>query len=930
MPHPERNFQELAEQLQTIGRQKATGTLRVTASGGLAKLFLFRQGCLADLHTGREDMVLEAAILSTGALQEKDLRRATKNASKSGQSVGSAILDLGVVDEGLIASSIRSQLVNEICEVLQWDLEAIELFEHGADERLEGFQSDLLDYYEVCVESEELVLEAANRIGRWDLVIEHCSMLSDVMYATPSSFRYFREQDVYPNEHAILSRVDGTKDVSEVVSESGLDPFEAILLVRTLQSQGDLELINPVQMYQLGVECLGSGKTEKAAKLFKRARERGLDDFDIVLKLAQSLDSLDRHQEAIQRYIEFADKCSAQEAVEHALPYATRRAELGDARAGLEMLLRVRELAPRDSKVQQKIIELSEACGDHQMARAEREALARTLDERKDVELALETYQKMFCDGNDTLDVRLKLVQLHRQRGNRQKALDHLNAILGLPEKRRVKDEETLVILHETVRDLKPSDIRSNRWLADYYVRHGEKPKALVVLKAWISSLEADGDLAEMVHAYELLIGVSDEVELRWGLARTYEKLGRFPECRRELRNLANLAMQRKEYDQAGKALEHVLKNAPLDLETRKMHADLLEARDEHDLASRRNEEIAILSILSGNIQESEQYCRRLGDKSSELAEAVRRLGRLCLDMGDRQKATEQLIKAAKLHLQTRNFGLCEKSIEQLFQIEPGHPEGKSLLAELKTREAPPPAPPAPEPQAAVAAPAPQAAPPPPAAAPIPQTPQAPTSPALEWPVEREPFQPPKPVVRSNVAGIMARLKKLKTGGDGAPERSAANTSPAPAAPVSPSPVAPSAPVQAEAPSAQAPAEAGAARPDTAAPRAANAALRSAASRLKALAGKKAEKVNSLQEGEAGAGAARDGSPDAASAPTAEASAPTAEPAPRGADQPAPPAAAVAAPEGSAPGSAPVDAVKSLKLGKSASRLASLRKQPAG
>src|SRR4030095_1756194 len=93
MVSPENILETLAGQLAAIGRNNATGTLTVTASGGRTKQFLFRQGSLADMDTGREDTVLEAALASTGAVSEKDVKRAKKSAARSGQSVGAEMLE---------------------------------------------------------------------------------------------------------------------------------------------------------------------------------------------------------------------------------------------------------------------------------------------------------------------------------------------------------------------------------------------------------------------------------------------------------------------------------------------------------------------------------------------------------------------------------------------------------------------------------------------------------------------------------------------------------------------------------------------------------------------------------------------------------------------------------------------------------------------
>ncbi|MBI4604515.1 MAG: tetratricopeptide repeat protein [Planctomycetes bacterium] len=982
MPLSEEKLEELVGQFLTIARAKLSGTLRVSGSETRRKLFLFQQGHLADIDTGREDTVLVAALVGTGAFSEKDLRRARKAAARSGAALGAELAELGVLPEEELAEAIRRQLTLEACEVFRGLDGAIELFEHGPDERLEGFASELSDLFEVLVDPEDLLLEATRELARWDLVERHFHALHDVVYATPGSFRYFREQAAYPAEHAILSRADGVKDVSEVIAESGIDPFEALMLVRRLQAENDLELINPVQMYQLGVECAAQGDPSKAARLFQRAHERGLDDFDLQLNLAQALEAAGRIAEALERYIEFGEKCTSQlriddairsfrralkldprrlevrekilelliaqnrsaEAVEEAVGLAQKRSDAGSPRAGLDLLVRVRSLNPRDVKLRQMIIDLAEACGDQPLARAEREVLAKACEERKDIELALETYQKMFCDGKDSVEVRLKLVELHRSKGNRQKALDHLNALLNLPEKKRIKDEALVVSLHEMVRELKPSDLRSNRWLADHYSRTGEREKAARLLASWIGHLEAEGDLAEAVHAYERLLGLDDRHEHRWGLAKALEKLGRLAECRRELRSLANLAIRKKEFDAASKALEHILKTAPLDVETRKMQAELYEALEKPDVAAVKHEEVALLSLLSGDVQAAEQHCRRVPAERPGAAELARRLGRLCLEQGDRRKAVEQVLKSAKLHLQARNLGLCRTALDELGALEPANAEAVSLRAELKALEPVPPAsqgtgqaphavpppPPPPPPQPALA-PAPSSAVAAPSAAPAapaaqgahgtPTDPTAPTAQAAQavvqaprQDIDREPFQPARPV-KTNVAGIMARLKRLKAAPPGDP------LDPAPAAAAEVSAAAPgAAPPHAESEGAQ---------------QSSSAALSSAASRLRALAGRKAQEAGHAAPADTPAPppvqppapGPRSGLP--ADAPAGDA-ATAAAPAPADALTAVPfvPAAAPADAEEAPPAEgAPVAAVKRLKLAGPASRLAALRKQ---
>jgi len=459
---------------------------------------------------------------------------------------------------------------------------------------------------------------------------------------------------------------------------------------------------------------------------------------------------------------------------------------------------------------------------------------------------------------------------------------------------------------------MKPTDLRSNRWLVDFHLAKGDKAKCVEILTQLITNLERDGDTYEQVHAYERLLSIDDRYEHRWGLAKAQEKLGRVAEARREIRCLANLALRRKEFDQASAALEEILKAAPLDIEARKLRCELQEARGETEQALKSCEEIALVEILCGNVQEAEQYCRHLPAERSSTPEIVRRIGGLCAFLGDAQKAVEQLLKAAKLHLDQRDFGLSAATLNELFKIQPSHAEALALLARLKEKESAPSAPPA------VSAPA--AFSPPPAAPAPAQAPAAPAQGAARASQEAPPkeesgqiFESSHPL-KTTVMAITAKLKRLKSGAqDGG------------AAPAAEAPAASSAEGSSESPRAglkQLPP---------------SAALKSAASRLKALAGKKGmEAAAGIGKAQAPQTAEDQAAP--AEAPAAEAPAPARDPASASEGTP-PPAAgpeAGGAPAGPGPSAAtpasedaaPKSSLKA-KISKSISKLAQLKKQAA-
>ncbi len=195
--------EELALQILAIARENLTGTVRVANASEDSRQIVFVNGFVMDVDTGRDDTALEAGLVCTDGYSEKDLKRARKAATKKQTSTGSVLLELDLVAEDVIVDSVQRQVLDEVCGVFEWNITGQDFIEHGDDERLETFYSDLTDHLEIYIDGEEVFLAAAHRLDRWDLITSQFGMLHDVYYATPSSFKYF-QQDNYPEERAII------------------------------------------------------------------------------------------------------------------------------------------------------------------------------------------------------------------------------------------------------------------------------------------------------------------------------------------------------------------------------------------------------------------------------------------------------------------------------------------------------------------------------------------------------------------------------------------------------------------------------------------------------------------------------------------------------------------------------------------------------
>ena len=153
---------------------------------------------------------------------------------------------------------------------------------------------------------------------------------------------YYSDPEPYATEVALLGQIAGTRDLEEVIAASDISAFECLQYLKALERQGDIEIVNPVQLFQMGVDCTDRRQFEKAWKVFQRTIQRGLDDFDVQLKLAETCVAIGRDEEAIRHYNEFAEKC---------LDQARRR-------EAVVALRRACELDPMNLEVQSKLMDL--------------------------------------------------------------------------------------------------------------------------------------------------------------------------------------------------------------------------------------------------------------------------------------------------------------------------------------------------------------------------------------------------------------------------------------------------------------------------------------------------------------------------------------------------------------------------------------------
>ncbi|HAK94852.1 MAG TPA: hypothetical protein DCM87_07550 [Planctomycetes bacterium] len=768
-----------------LARRCASGTISVQLGEGRVVCSL-NQGRVRDLAF--DDRSTLERVFSP-IVAPADLKKAHKLAAKNGTSTGEAVLELGLVSEEQAADAVLGFVTETFARTLAAVQEEISFA--ASAEGGESLLSDLGSSYEIYLPIEELLLKALAQVKAWDFVVENFSTLRDVYYATPNAVRFFHRQAEYPAEVAVLQILDGHKDTRDVVEASGLDPFEALAVVQELAEGGYIELVNPVQLFQLGLAAEESGNWAKALSLYQRALERGLDDFDLQFRLAHACEMTGQKTAAISRYLEFADKCARDfrfddtlrafhkiieldaanipirrryiqllskyekkdEAARESIALAAMLHESARDDEAIRLLKDALKVCPDDAALQERYAALCEASGAADEAHQAKEQLAKIYTDRKDTSKALEYFQRLFIDGEDTLDVRMKLIELHGVQGNRDKALQHLDAVLAFGNPYGIRDPQKMRALHQKRCELRPGDRDSSWHLIEDALARKDLAAAEKLLREYAARLGAPEERAELIIVLKRLLRIVPEKhEYRWQLAKEYEKGANGTEAAATLRHAAMLCFAAGNLSEAERALREVLRIAPFEREAHEELIAVFSRMNEKEKRLEAQRQLALIRLLAGEIDKAQALCREIVSDHTEDAFLLLLLADACARTGDARMAVEQYGRAGKMLLAGRNVGLSRRCVDKLRALG-AH---ASVVDELQkgidelTRAAPA----APSAASSAAAPA------------GPKTPEAIAA--------DEAFATMKQrVLKRSVSSITCRLRNIKTGkpaGDAAPQ----------------------------------------------------------------------------------------------------------------------------------------------------------------
>ena len=333
----------LPDVLQLLSMGKKSGCLSVTHRSNFGSIY-FDKGriCYASIVNRRDrlgDILVKSGILSQDKLDDA----IAVQAKSRGMRLGDLLVERKSITREDLHTQIRIQIEEAVYFLFTW---AEGTFNFEADIRPE--EQDLL----VSINPESLLLEGARRVDEWSLIEKKVPSF-DIVFEVDRRRLLESNSTLTTEQQTLLPLIDGRRDVSSLVDESGLVEFDvgkalfglatAGFLHRVGKTRPQEELAADVRVEEhrnLGVAFYRTGMLDEAVREFRRVAELRPDDLGARFFLGLAHLRLGKWSEALTHLEAASRHRGAVAAVFHDLALAYERlGRLDEAHESLQQAI---------------------------------------------------------------------------------------------------------------------------------------------------------------------------------------------------------------------------------------------------------------------------------------------------------------------------------------------------------------------------------------------------------------------------------------------------------------------------------------------------------------------------------------------------------------------------------------------------------------
>ncbi|MFA5843374.1 MAG: DUF4388 domain-containing protein [Coriobacteriia bacterium] len=242
----------LPDVFQLVTFSRKNGVLRIRRAETAGSVW-FREGDIyfAQSNWQRaplgERLVAASRITPQALARGLDIRRAEPS---DGRRLGQILVDEGYITEKVLETFVQEQIQDTIFDLMRWD---------EGDFDFEPLEAASEEDIGLSVSIENVIMEGSRRLEEWTRIKRKVPSTEMVFKMATAPGEGTFEISLKPVEWNLLLRVDGTRSVAELATETGRTDFEIARVIYGLFSAGLLEVPTDDEVERLRAESAERG-----------------------------------------------------------------------------------------------------------------------------------------------------------------------------------------------------------------------------------------------------------------------------------------------------------------------------------------------------------------------------------------------------------------------------------------------------------------------------------------------------------------------------------------------------------------------------------------------------------------------------------------------------------------------------------------------
>ena len=395
----------LADVFQNLAMNQQTGTLRIFISTGAERHIHFETGQVRYLsHGSQKPLLLGEIVVGRGIASEEQVAQALARQTESKEALGASLLALGFLTQEQIDELVRHQIEEEIYDLFGWEKAQFEFNDGPPQEGL--FADQVLNKGKgPGLTISHLIMEAARRVDEWDQLKQQVPSFREIFISDDTVRKAVTAGEIEADavEKRVLSKIDGARDVEDVIQDACLFRFEVLTSISGFLRANMIRPASPKELGEAAARLDQEGLHGRRAKVLERQLALGGDNPTVRRALAEDL----------------AGEGQTDKAAIHFSVLADADLQRGNEDGAATLYRRILQIVPQHMPSRERLGAIYAKRGQKREAVIQYQELVKVYQNNKQFpEARGACLRALECEPQNT-ELRLELIQVFTAEGNR-------------------------------------------------------------------------------------------------------------------------------------------------------------------------------------------------------------------------------------------------------------------------------------------------------------------------------------------------------------------------------------------------------------------------------------------------------------------------------------------------------------------------------